>query len=77
LSSLRERWQYLHAECLEGLKPMAAADFYRDLPSPYDPARTLPAVLMLSFHVEHEIHHRSQLLQYMSFLGVPVASVFM
>jgi uncharacterized damage-inducible protein DinB len=76
LASLCERWQRLHAECLEGLKRMTAADFYRDIPSPYDPARTLPAVLVLSFHVEHEIHHRSQLLQYTSLLGVSVPSVF-
>lgn len=76
LTSLRERWDRLHQECLASLQQMAAGDFYRELPSPYDAARTLPAVLVLSFHVEHEIHHRSQLLQYMSLLGVSAPSVF-
>jgi uncharacterized damage-inducible protein DinB len=76
LASLRERWTHLHQECLDGLANMAAADFDRHIPSPYDPARTLPAVLVLSFHVEHELHHRSQLIQYLSFLGMPAPSIF-
>ncbi|MBI3327119.1 MAG: DinB family protein [Nitrospinae bacterium] len=76
LTSLRDRWSALHRESEVGLKKLAEADFYREIPSPYDPARKLPAVLVLSFHVEHEIHHRSQLIQYMSLLGVPVPSVF-
>ena len=49
---------------------------YRQIPSPYDPARSLPAVLVLSFYVEHELHHRSQLIQYVSFLGVPAPAIF-
>jgi uncharacterized damage-inducible protein DinB len=76
LDSLRERWTHLHQECLDGLTNMAAADFDRHIPSPYDPARTLPAVLVLSFHVEHELHHRSQLIQYLSFFGMPAPSIF-
>lgn len=76
LANLRQRWDRLHQECLASLQQMAEGDFYRALPSPYDAARTLPAVLVLSFHLEHEIHHRSQLLQYMSLLGVSAPSVF-
>jgi len=76
LASLRGRWTRLHQECLEGLQKLDAADFYRQIPSPYDPARTLPAVLVLSFHVEHELYHRSQLIQYVSLLGIPAPSVF-
>src|SRR5919109_2410519 len=58
LASLRERWTRLHQACLDGLQKMDAAAFYRQLPSPYDATRSLPAVLVLSFHVEHELHHR-------------------
>ena len=76
LVGLRERWAQIHQECLNGIQHMAAADFERPLPSPYDSARTLPAVLVLSFHVEHELHHRSQLIQYISFLGIPAPSIF-
>jgi uncharacterized damage-inducible protein DinB len=76
LASLRQRWAEIHQQCLNGLQPMAAADFERQIPSPYDPARTLPAVLVLGFHVEHELHHRSQLIQYLSFLGIPAPSIF-
>jgi uncharacterized damage-inducible protein DinB len=76
LASLRGRWTRLHQECLDGLQNMAAADFERQIPSPYAPDRTLPAVLVLSFHVEHELHHRSQLIQYVSFLGLPAPSIF-
>jgi uncharacterized damage-inducible protein DinB len=76
LAGLRERWAQIHQQCLDGLQRMAAADFERPIPSPYDATRALPAVLVLSFHVEHELHHRSQLIQYISFLGLPAPSIF-
>lgn len=76
LASLHERWGRVHQKCLEGLESLGAADFYRQLASPYDPTRTFPAVLVLSFHIEHELHHRSQLIQYISFLGLPAPSIF-
>jgi uncharacterized damage-inducible protein DinB len=76
LASLHERWAQVHRECLDGLQKLDAAQFYRQLPSPYDPARTLPAVLVLSFHVEHELHHRSQLIHYISFPGLPAPPIF-
>ena len=47
----------------------------RQIPSPYDPARTLPVVLGLSFHVEHEPHRRSQLIQYVRCLGLPAPAI--
>jgi uncharacterized damage-inducible protein DinB len=69
---LLRRWRFIR----RGTETLLATIPYRQIPSPYDPARTLPAVLVLSFHVEHELHHRSQLIQYISFLGLPAPSSF-
>jgi hypothetical protein len=58
-----------------GAETLAATIPYRQIPSPYDPARTLLAVLGLSFHVEHELHRRSQLIPYVSCLGLPAPAI--
>jgi uncharacterized damage-inducible protein DinB len=45
------------------------------IPSWHDPTPTLSAVRVLSFRVEHEPHHRSQLIQYVRCLGLPAPAV--
>jgi hypothetical protein len=49
----------------------------RPVPSPDKPAPSLPAGMMLSFHVEHAMPHRSHPLPYRSRLGVPAPSIFL
>jgi uncharacterized damage-inducible protein DinB len=65
------RWRFFR----RGTETLMATISYRQIPSAYDPAQTLPAVLGLSFHVEHELHHRSQLIQYVSCLGLPAPAI--
>jgi uncharacterized damage-inducible protein DinB len=65
------RWRFFR----RGTETLTATIPYRQIPSPYDPARTLPAALGLSFHVEHEPHHRGQLIQYVRCLGLPAPAI--
>jgi uncharacterized damage-inducible protein DinB len=65
------RWHFFR----RGTGTLMATIPYRQIPSPYDPARTLPAALVLSFHVEHGPHRRGQLIQYARRLGLPAPAI--
>ncbi len=72
----RRRWPPGHAEAAARLRGLAGGVLGETRPALEPDARPVRAWRLLLAMVEHEVHHRSQLASYLTWMGLEAPDIF-